>query len=179
MGQAGEKNKPLFSFPRMNNSKIHLKCGKMKQKKFGVLGLLLFILSACQWEEELTLAELYAGTYKGKLEILTDEREMVAEGQVDMVVAGDRGLHLKFINLDLGCGTIDTLMIPVLLSLHEQNRLAGKRDRIGLPTGQQMDVAIDGNVFYGKSELTTYINMGIGESASAIPWVVKFQGTRK
>lgn len=151
----------------------------MKQRKIWILGVLLLSLSGCQWEEEPTLAELYAGTYRGKLEVLSPLEGMPTNGQVDMVVAGDRELRLKFINMELADKTIDTLVIPALLSLDGQNRLTGKRQ--GIPwTGEKLaDAELEGKLVYGKSELTVYMNVGMGAATPEVQWVVKFQGTRK
>lgn len=153
----------------------------MKLKQIGLTSLLLCVFSACQWEEELTLAEIFAGSYRGELKVLPSEGQETepVSGQVDMEVAGDRLLRLKFLNIQLAGATVDTLEIPALLSLDGQNRLTGTREGIGTAAGHQVHVELEGEMVYGRSELTVYL-YGIDEGT--VPdrrCVVKFQGTRK
>ena len=153
----------------------------MKQRNIWIWSILLFMLSACRWDEEPTLAELYAGTYRGELNVLPSAGEETepTDGQVDMIVTGERALQLKFINIKLADRMIDTLVIPALLSLDGQNRLTGKREAIGAAGGQSVYAELEGEVIYGRSELTVYMNVGTESSMSAKRWVIKFQGIRK
>lgn len=179
MREPVQKNKLLCLWPRMNKPEIHLKFNKMKPMKIWILGVLLFGFSACQWEEETTLAELYAGTYRGELQIFSPEQEEPVPGQVDMIVAGDCNLQLKFINIELAGGMVDTLVIPALLSLDGQNYLSGERKGIDWTGGQSADAEIEGKIIYGKSELTVYMSIGASTAVPAMQQVVKFRGTRK
>lgn len=153
----------------------------MKLKQIWLTSLLLCGFSACQWEEEPTLAEIFAGTYRGELKVLPSEGEEAepVSGQVDMEVAGDRLLRLKFLNIPLAGATVDTLEIPGLLSLDGQNRITGTREWIGTAAGQQVRVELEGEMVYGRSELTVYL---YGIDGGAVPdrrCVVTFQGTRR
>ena len=153
----------------------------MKQKNIWIWSMLLFVLSACHWDEEPTLAELYAGTYRGELNVSASagEETELTDGQVDMIVTGERALQLKFINIKLADRVIDTLVIPALLSLDGQNRLTGKREAIGEAGGHQAHAELEGEMIYGRSELTVYMNVGTEGSVYAKQWVVKFRGIRK
>ena len=169
----------MFLWQRMNHLEIHLKYDKMKQGKIWILGVFSLVLSACEWGEEPTLAELYAGTYRGALYVSSPVGEEVTDGRVEMTVAGDRTLQLRFTDIKWAGETIDSLVIPALLSLDGQNRLAGKRGGINWAEGQVVYAEIEGEMVYDKSELTVLVNVGTEGAVPTATWVLNFRGTRK
>lgn len=179
IGTDKQENKLLFLRQRMNHLEIHLKYDKMKQGKIWILGVFSLVLSACEWGEEPTLAELYAGTYRGALYVSSPAGEEVTDGRVEMTVAGDRTLQLRFTDIKWADETIDSLVIPALLSLDGQNRLAGKRGGINWAEGQVVHAEIEGEMVYDESELTVLVNVGTEGAVPTAAWVLKFRGTRK
>lgn len=152
----------------------------MKQNRIWLVGLFL-LLSACRWEEEPTLAEIYAGTYRGEMQVLPPPglETKPVDGQVDMVVAGDRALLLKFLNVEIAGVSIDTLVVPALLSLDGRNRLSGECEGVGGVAGQAAQVKLEGEMVYDRSDITIHFSAGAEENIPELQWVVKFRGIRE
>lgn len=153
-------------------NKIILHCG----------WLVMLFMASCQWEEEPGLAELYAGSYTGMMDIYPaagGEGQQLENKDVVMTVAGDHRLNLHIKDISIAGAAIDSLALPAELSGDGLNRITGQLDDILLESGDRVYADMEGTVAYGKSDLVIYITVGMGQHEGEGRWVVKFSGKRR
>lgn len=144
--------------------------------------LLVLLMVSCQWEEEPGLAELYAGSYTGVMDIYPaagGEGQQLENKDVVMTVAGDHRLNLHIKGIPIAGAAIDSFALPAELSGDGLNRITGKLEDILLESGVRAYADMEGTVAYGKSDLVIYITVGIEQNEGESVWVVKFSGKRR